>query len=71
MDMGYKVAVLETVLELGEEEPVEIWVRSGRLVLVAYNECRNNQTEINLADLLDALRGVLSNFNSVRNPLGR
>ncbi|KAG1336921.1 hypothetical protein G6F61_014946 [Rhizopus arrhizus] len=67
MDMGYKVAVLKSVLDLGEEEPVEIWVRSGRLVLVAYNECRNNQTEICLADLLDALRGQLSIFNSVRN----
>lgn len=51
--METKVATLADVREWGEGEPVELWVnRSGRLVLRAYNECRNNTTEVDVLDLL-------------------
>lgn len=57
MNPGYKLAVLENVFEITEGEPVEIWCRDGKAVLVAYNECRNNRTEICLKSLLEALCG--------------
>jgi hypothetical protein len=50
----FKVATLDGVREYGEGEPVELWVnRYGRVVVRARNECGNNFTEVDLADLLD------------------
>lgn len=52
-----KIAALEDVREHGEGEPVELWLnRSGRVVLRAFNECRNNHTDVDLSDLLEWTR---------------
>ena len=52
-----KIATLEGVREHNEHEPVELWLSPlGRVVIRAYNECRNNITDVDLADLLDWLR---------------
>ena len=52
-----KIAVMVGVREHNESEPVELWLNNeGRTVIRSYNECRNNCTDIDLADLLDWLR---------------
>jgi hypothetical protein len=52
-----KLAVLSGVREQNEHEPVELWLNeSGRVVVRAFDECLNNYTDVDLADLLDWLR---------------
>lgn len=54
---GAKLAVLSGVREYMEREAVELWLnRYGRVVIRAYNECRNNHTDVDLTDLLDWFR---------------
>ena len=60
-----KIAVLETVRELTEGEPLEIWSRSGRIVVRAFNECGHNYTEIDLMDLLGWARNGGYECNAV------
>lgn len=56
-----KVATLPSVREYTEGEPVELWVgTNGRVVLRAWNECRNNYTDVDLFDLLDWCRTGIS-----------
>ncbi len=53
----FKIAVLAGVRERTEHEPVDLWTNeSSRVVIRSYNECGNNCTDIDLADLLDWLR---------------
>ena len=55
-----KIAVMAGVREHTEREPVELWVNGGgRLVVRSYNECRNNYTDTDLADLLEWARSGL------------
>lgn len=52
-----KLAVLSGVREHVEHEPVELWLnRSGRIVVRAFNECLNNYTDVDLADLVGWMR---------------
>lgn len=52
-----KIAVMVGVREHTENEPVELWLNGdGRTVIRSYNECGNNCTDIDLADLMDWLR---------------
>jgi hypothetical protein len=52
-----KIANLITVREHSEGDTVELWVnRNGRLVIRAFNECHNNHTDVDLADLLEWLQ---------------
>lgn len=50
---GFKIAMLPDVREHCEGFPVELWLRSGRLVVRCSNECGNNYTDLDLGDLLD------------------
>ena len=51
--LGAKLATLTNVRELTEGDPVEIWTDPvGRLVVRAFNECRNNFTDVDLTRLL-------------------
>ena len=64
----FKVATLEGVREYGEGEPVELWVnRYGRMVVRARNECGNNFTDVDLADLLDWSRSGSSSEREIAN----
>ena len=49
-----RICVMESVRELGEGFPVELWrdESSGRLVVRAYNECHNGTVDIDLMDLI-------------------
>lgn len=53
-----KICEMDGVREHTEGWPVELWrdERTGRLVIVAYNEAANNQTVIDLPELLSWLR---------------
>lgn len=49
-----KIATLGDVRELIEGEPVELWMsETGRVVVRAFNECRNNYTDVDLLGLLE------------------
>jgi hypothetical protein len=52
-----KITEMNGVREHSEGAPVELWRdnETGRLVIRAYNECRNNSTQVDLWDLLDWL----------------
>lgn len=55
--LSTKIATLEGVRELTEREPVEIWINADGVIAVrAYNECRNNYTEVELAGLIEWTR---------------
>jgi hypothetical protein len=56
MAQEVKLATLEGVREYNEREPVELWVRAGRVILRAFNECHNNHTDVDLRDLLTWLQ---------------
>lgn len=54
---GLKIAAMTGVREYGECDPVELWINEGgRLVIRSYNECGNNCTDVDLADLLNWLK---------------
>lgn len=58
MDSEVKIATLEGVREYNECEPVELWIRAGRIIVRAFNECRNNHTDVDLVDLLGRLQST-------------
>jgi hypothetical protein len=55
---GIRLCVLDGVREYTDGDPVELRrdPRTGRLMVVAWNECHNNLTRIDLFDLIDWLR---------------
>lgn len=53
-----KIATVPEIREYGEGDPVEIWIRDGRAVVRAYNECGNNYTDVDILDLFNWARGV-------------
>ena len=54
LDKPIMIAKLDTVRELTEGEPVEIWINeTGNLLVRAYNECGNGYTEIDLVQLVE------------------
>jgi hypothetical protein len=61
-----KVATLADVRELTEGEPVELWIgETGKIVVRAYNEGRNNYTEVDLLGLLSWSRGYGGNVGGI------
>jgi hypothetical protein len=68
--LSEKLAELPSVREYGEGAAVELWRNvNGRLVIRAYNDCRNNITDVDLLDILDWLRagqgaGVVAHENA-------
>lgn len=64
--LNRKLATLDTVREISEGEPVELWLNdSGRVVVRAWNECGNAYTEIDAIALMGALRGWTSGGDSI------
>lgn len=58
------MATLADVRELTEGDPVEIWLNpSGRIVARAFNECRNNFTDVDIAALLSWAAATEINFD--------
>lgn len=57
--MGAKICELEGVREYTDGYPVELQrhQETGRLVVVAYNECHNASTRVDLLDLIAWLQG--------------
>jgi hypothetical protein len=55
---GVILGVLDGVREYGDGDPVELRrdVQTGRLKVVAWNECGNNTTGVDVIDLVDWLR---------------
>ena len=59
--LNRKLATLDSVREITEGEPVELWLNdSGHVVVRAWNECGNAYTEIDAIALMGALRGWTS-----------
>ena len=54
-----KLATLADVPELTEGEPTELWLTAeGRVVVRAFNECRNAYTELDLLGVIAAAKGL-------------
>lgn len=54
-ETGKLLAILPSN-ELCEGMPVELWLRRGRIVVRAYNEAGCNATEVDVMDLIAALK---------------
>ena len=55
-----KVMILSGVREYTEGHPVQLGRRhDGRLTIIAYNECGNNYTEVDLLDVVNLVNSAI------------